>query len=79
MKSRLLRSCFIVVVYTSFYEFLFEEPFNLGLVEPNAATDAVKGNLALAAPMSDGPRRDSQKCRNLVNLHDIVCHGALTR
>ena len=75
MKSRLLRSCFIAVVCTSFYEFLFEEPFNLGLVEPNAATDAVKWNLSLAAPMSDSPRRDPQKRCNFLDFHDFVGHG----
>src|SRR5262245_13071102 len=75
MKSRLLRSCFIIVVRTSFNEFLFEKPFDLGLVESNAATDAVKWNLSLAAPMSDSPRGDSQKRRYLVNLHDFFGHG----
>jgi hypothetical protein len=71
----LLRSCFIVVVYTSFNEFLFEKPFNLGLVESNAAADPVKWNLSLAAPMSDSPRGDSQKRRDLLNLHDFFCHS----
>jgi len=70
----LLRSCFIVV-RTSFDEFLFEKPFNLGLVEPNAATHAVKWNLSFAAPMSDSPRRDSQKRCDLLNLHDFFRHG----
>src|SRR5437867_3367143 len=79
MKSRLLRSCFIVVVYTSFYEFLFEKPFNLGLVEPNAATDAMKWNLALAAPMSDSPGRDPQKRCNFLNFHDFVGHRRAPR